>query len=152
MDPATSPMNFTRRKRIALELLGPPLLGVIYFAANMVLVVTHPPPGTKASPLTELFIWTMVMVANAYFWAGIPSLIYMLIMEWCFAHGLDPQSWLSVGLSSALGFLSGVCVNLLLDAAHTFGSPFPAIGVAVGFALGWLIRRLSEPKPARAGL
>ncbi|HTL68683.1 MAG TPA: hypothetical protein VL200_13555 [Lacunisphaera sp.] len=142
-------MNFTRRKRIALELLGPPPLGVICYSAVWLVMIIRYSHRTGHWPpfdLAAIAIWAVVMVLYAYLFTGMQSLIYMLIMEWRFARGLDPRGWPSVGLSSMLGLISGAAVIPFFGFRPAdLGFIFTTIGLAVGFTLGWLIRRWSAP-------
>ncbi len=146
-------MTFTRGKRIALEVLGPPLLGgaaATLWAWGM-MVYRNPHNfetfGAMAAQLSALpWLWLLYGVM-AFPMSGIQTILYAAIMEWRFSRGLDPHSWRSVALSTVLGYASGAVI------AFGYGYErketwyfFNSLGLAVGFVLGWLIRRLS-PKP-----
>lgn len=141
-------MNFTRRKRIALELLGPPLLGALYWAESWLLMMaTQRPPNVKWPDWNTAAIaaWSVIMIIYAYLFAGLPSLAYTVIMEWRFVRGLDPRGSQSIGLSAILGLLSGVVIGSPFGfrMGHDFEFVFGWFGLTVGFTLGWLIRQWS---------
>ncbi len=144
-------MKFTRGKRIALEVLGPPFLGAILmttvFAAMAVAEALE--KGEFRHRLEQVAQVTLMAVFVAYILAGIQSVLYALVMEWRFARGLDPRSWKSVGLSCTLGFLSGAVIVLPMGWGRQLLNPwlwliYGGLGLLVGFALGLLIRRLSR--------
>jgi hypothetical protein len=147
-------MKFTRRKRIALELLGPPLLaaGSLDIVGCIVDAWIGHLNFTAENWFGQIFGWGLVMLIYAYLFAGIPSIIYAAVMEWRFARGLDPKSWRTVGWSSVLGVLSGVEIGACLS---RFGGPpgfwvfYGGLGLAVGFVLGLLIKRWSAQPEAR---
>jgi hypothetical protein len=93
-------MTFTRGKRIALELLGPPALGATLMIALMagITVVETIEKGDVLQRLKELAQGTVFVAVFAYMLAGAQSILYACIMEWRFARGLDPRSWRSVVL------------------------------------------------------
>jgi hypothetical protein len=146
-------MKLTRPKRIALELLGPPLLGTIFLlgisqAIAVWYAVQHrlPPPGWGS-----ISIQTMGgVLIGAYLYAGIPSIIYTWIMEWRFNRGLNPVSWGTVLWSSFLGFLSGAGIVVAFDGYGWHGPVafFGGTGCTVGFSLGLLIKVGSTEKKA----
>lgn len=85
----------------------------------------------------------MIVTIYACFFAGLPSLFYTAIMEWSFAHGLDPAGWKSVALSSLLGYGSGHGIIAVLSGRWwdpASGSIFGSIGLTVGFLIGMTIR------------
>jgi hypothetical protein len=137
-------MRLTREKRIALELLGPPVLGggmaaawaVVDLARNANVPVTNALIAAPALVLLYL-VFVIPMI-------GIQAGAYALVMEWRFARGLDPRSWGTVGLSTALGFVSGIVVALVygMDRKDTWYL-FNSVGLTVGFVLGMLIKRWS---------
>ena len=144
-------MKFTRGKRIALEVLGPPALGAAIMTSVIAVfaIAEAAEKGAALQRLKELAQAGTVAVVFAYMLAGAQSIFYAFIMEWRFARGLDPRSWRSVGLSSALGFLSGAVIVLslgwrsdLLNAWLWFA--YGGLGLLVGFTLGLLIKRLSR--------
>lgn len=140
-------MKFTRRKRIALEVLGPPALGAFLTSAILAVValVDALEEGDYGHQLTQVAELAILAVMFGYMLAGVQSILYALIMEWRFARGLDPRSWRSVGLSTVLGFASGGVIVVI------FGWPmewlpwlyYGGTGTVVGFTLGVLIKWLS---------
>ncbi len=148
-------MTFTRRKRIALEALGPPVLGgaaatgwawgaTVYHSLYR-LETGEDWAATLGLMPTYWFLYGMMAIPMS----GIQAILYAAIMEWCFARGLDPRSWRSVALSTLLGFAAGaiIAVGYGYERKETWYF-FNSLGVVVGFVLGWLIRRLS----AKSGL
>lgn len=138
-------MRFTRNKRIALEILSPPALG-----AGWWVLATMPHVTWTAEGLVGHFGLVVVVTGYAYWFAGIPSLVYAAIMEWRFARGLDPRGWRSVGLSAVLGFISGGGIMVCLGWRRLW-DPVPWLifgggGAVVGFILGLLIKRLSSER------
>jgi hypothetical protein len=142
-------MTFTRGKRIALELLGPPALGATLMIALMagITVVETIEKGDVLQRLKELAQGTVFVAVFAYMLAGAQSILYACIMEWRFARGLDPRSWRSVVLSS--GLASGAAIMLVIGWRSDLHAQwlwvfYGGIGLLVGFSLGLLIRRLSR--------
>jgi hypothetical protein len=146
-------MNFTRGKRIALEVLGPPLLGgaaATLWAWGMMVyrnLYTIETFGAMAAQLSALPSLWLLYGVFAFPMMGVQAILYAAIMEWCFSRGLDPRSWRSVALSTGLGFASSAVIGFGYgyERKETWYF-FNGFGLAVGFVLGWLIRRLS-PKP-----
>jgi hypothetical protein len=143
-------MKLTRGKRIALELIGPPILGVI---VSLVMTEGHALWAFAQGDRRWLHegglfkdIWLILLIA--YVFAGLQSIVYTLVMEWLFSTGLDPRSWRSVVWSTALGFLSGAAIVAAYGWGRTdlFESwlSFGGIGTAVGCGMGLLIKRLSR--------
>ncbi len=143
----------TRRKRIALELLGPPLLGaalVVLLQGGAALGEVVMKDGSWQSILPILSM-VPIVVLFAYAMTMIQSILYTVVMEWRFARGLDPRSWNSVGLSSLLGFASGAAICM----AYGFERSdlrflwlfYAGIGLVVGILLGLLIKVLSPKEP-----
>jgi len=144
-------MKLTRGKRIALELLGPGLLGAASSGVAGAIIFAAKRGFTADSiqfGLMNLVTWPVV-IPFAYVFAAVPSLAYAGIMEGCFASGLKPDSGRAVALSTGLGLASGAS----MAAAYGFDRPdgrflwtyFPGIGFAVVLSLGLIIRRLSKP-------
>lgn len=152
-------MKLTRGRRIALELLGPPLAGGVlvtiwawsrqaYFSMYQYESIWEAAGLLCAIPamwlLYGMFAFPMV---------GLQAAGYTAIMEWRFSRGLDPRSWRSVVLSSVLGYLSG------LPLAFGYGYErkdtwylFNVLGVVVGLGLGLLIRKwTAHPNQRSAG-
>jgi hypothetical protein len=143
-------MKLTRRKRVALELLGPPIIGatgLLLFSFAMAL------PGAiaKHDLLHELKQSGPIIImtyAFAFVFSGIQSIFYTLIMEWRFARGLNPGSWPAVSWSTGLGFAAGAAICLAYgfhrsDALFLW-LYFGGIGTAVGFVLGLVIKMFSS--------
>ena len=92
------------------------------------------------------------MLLFAYMFVGVQSILFATIMEWQFAHGLDPRSWQSVKLSALLGFASGLMIALVFGFSASkridplFLLFWAGTGVAVGFTLGLLIKILSPER------
>jgi hypothetical protein len=142
-------MKITRPKRIALELLGPPAIGVMVVVAvteGHALWAFAQGDGSwlRQGGLFKDF-WILILIA--YVFAGLQSLVYTLVMEWRFSHGLDPRSGRAVVWSTTLGFLSGAAIVLAygLDRSDQISIClfFGGIGTAVGYVMGLLIRWLS---------
>jgi len=142
-------MKLTRGKRIALELLGPPLLGVIVLMAiSYAQTLWIALQDWKTPKLEPGLLKPLGLLIVAYLFAGIPSVIYTFVMEWSFAKGLDPESGRTMQLSAYLGTMAGISIGLLIGAFH-FDSTFwlmGGIGLIVGFLMGLLIRHGSTEK------
>lgn len=146
-------MPLTRRKRIALELLGPAFIGAAPFIvalAGFSLWETFTKNQPWKFPLEALQGIGMILLV-AYVCVGIQSILFTAILEWQFARGLDPRSWRAVGLSSLLGLASGAVVALAYgfkrDDQLGLWLFWGGFGLAVGFTLGLLIKWRS-PKTA----
>ena len=149
-------MKLTRGKRIALELLGPPMIG----ATGLILIsfaMALPGAITKHDlmhELKQLGAGILMIYVFAFIFSGLQSIFYAMIMEWHFAHGVNPHSWSSVGWSTGLGFAAGAAICLVygFDRSDTLALwlYFGGIGTAVGFVLGVVIKTLS-PKSATEG-
>lgn len=142
----------TRKQRIALEILGPPLLGgtlaavyawgfFIYKSIQQEQLLAVGPNLIGVIPGLILFYAAFAFPAS-----GVQALLYAAIMEWCFSRGLDPRSWRSVALSTLLGFASGavLAVGYGFERKGTWYG-FNGLGLAVGLTLGLLIWRFSRP-------
>ena len=138
-------MKFTKKKRIALELLGPPFIGAAPFLVWDIFTNSR---GWKFSPEALLGVGLVLYVA--YLCVGIQSILFTVVMEWRFARGLDPRSWQSVSLSTLLGFGSGAVVALAYGSTGNdhFGPWlfWAGLGLAVGLTMGLLIKALSKEK------
>lgn len=141
-------MITTRKQRIAVEVLGPPLLGWVliygfFFTSALWNAIEQGHVFAWQSPtLSEIGVG----LAVAYWVAGIPSVFYTLVMEWRFARGLNPRSWNSVCLSSLLGLLSGCALLFVASGREWKLEATVACGIAgsaVGFMLGVVIKKTS---------
>jgi len=140
-------MKLARRQRIALELLGPPLLGgamaALWTWSTLVFrVVREESFWAVGRHLNTIPVLLLTYVVFAFPAIGIQAGCYAAIMEWRFSRGLAPGSWRSVALSTLLGFLSGLPLALGYgyenkDTWYLFNF----LGPAVGLGLGLLIRR-----------
>jgi hypothetical protein len=129
------------RVRITAEILSPPLVAVFVYSL-VVFTFTRDAVAIQAFPLMLLF---------AYIFAGIPSIVFAIVMEIAFRRGLKVRSWRTVLLASGLGLVSGIVVALCwargLDNRHSAFSLFPALGCFTGFAVGFIVRTLAPREP-----
>lgn len=142
----------TRAGRIAMEVLGPPLLALIYLNLYAWLSLQFPHQEwseTATMTLGRMSYWNefnFFSIALAYIVGGCPALFYATVMEAVYAKGLSPRSWWTVGLSTLLGPIAGVAINLAFRTSITeiFGSQLtlPGVGLAVGLTLGIVIKFL----------
>lgn len=151
-------MTFTRGKRIALELLGPPILGgaaaTLWAWSSLVHQSLHRYVSlVEAADLLVALpgLW-LLYGTFAFPMIGLQAMGYTAIMEWRFSRGLDPCGWRSVALSTVLGYASGavLAVGYGYERKETWYF-FNGLGLAVGFVLGRLIRRLSAKSSSTAG-
>ena len=145
-------MPLTHRKRIALELFGPAIIGASPFivaAAGLSLWKTITSNQSWEFPFKVLQA-AGAFLLYAYLVVGIQSILFTAIMEWRFTFGLNPQSWQSVTLSALLGFASGSIIALAFGSSASERNSqllvWGGIGLAVGFTCGLLIKILSKPK------
>lgn len=136
--------------RIAIEALGPPLLGGLMLggvvAGGKLFSGGHGSKNPVAN-IADAAIMIGYVVVVAYLIAGIPSQIYMAIMETCFARGLSPASWRTVWLSAALGAIAGVSMITVVNREGYEPAMFvlwAVPGLLVGGSLGLIIRHLSK--------
>jgi len=138
-----------RSTRIALELLGPPLLGAL------LLWLTVLPIDGSFGAGVDWWVMLSWMVLWAYLFAGIPSILYTLTMEVAFAKGLNAGRWPATAFSGLLGAGAGVSMVLVLmgwqfDAAVLLR--FGELGLTVGLVLGLVIKFSSaQKKPGAEG-
>lgn len=129
-----------RPARIALEVLGPPLLtGTILEIVALV--------SLREVGALKLFV---LFVAFAYFVAGIPSLLFAVLMELAFSRGLRPDGLRAVALAAVLGGASGLPIDMTLAGAVKVRPNalfFMALGFVVGGLIGVLVRARSRPPP-----
>lgn len=137
-----------RWRRVLLELFGPPALGAMVFWLFAVGgSVSDWFEGRRALRPVELAQAWLFLTLFAYFFAGLQSIIYTVVLEWRFSRGLDPASWLTVAWSTVLGWLSGVAIVVVLGPMQADGIAWlvwGGLGAIVGFVNGALIRRLSR--------
>lgn len=149
-----------RWQRVALEVLGPPLLAAVILFAVVVLSELWAGHHSYGSAWAKSLLgYLLVYLAFAYLIAGIPSVIYTLVMEWNFAHGLNPRSGRAVALSSLLGAVSGaamIAVIHLISDSRPFGAEqwlvlagFSALGLTVGAIIGGFTRWRTRVNEAR---
>lgn len=137
-----------RWRRVLLELFGPPALGAMVFWLFAVGgSVSDWFEGRRALRPVELAQAWLLLTLFAYFFAGLQSIIYTVVLEWRFSRGLDPASWLTVAWSTVLGWLSGAAIVVVLGPSQADGIAWlvwSGLGAIVGFVNGTLIRRLSR--------
>lgn len=153
-------MKLTRRDRITLELLGPPLLGGAaagVWAWSVLVCHSVPRPQSFWAAAAQLgsfpVVWVVYTVC-AFPRVGLQAACYAAIMEWAFSAGLSPRSWRAFTLSILLGCLSGLPLALGygFERKDTWYF-FSIVGPTVGAVLGLLIRRGSRcsdssPRPS----
>jgi hypothetical protein len=135
-----------RAKRIALEILGPPLLGASIPILWTTLAILWRSLATGKSPrfppdLSTAAAFTFLF---AFLLGGLPSILHMALMEWRFSRGLDPASWRAAIISTASGTLWGI---LIAASYGSFSRDYPILlpmGTAVGFLMGFLVKQLSQ--------
>ena len=146
-------MKLTRKKRIALELLGPPALGagiptILFGGASLIESLIK---GSSIGHLKDVGSVAALYFFYAYFIVGLQSILYTVIMERRFKHGLDPCSWRMVRMSSLLGFGSGAILAVFaINDPKIMGGIvliMGGLGLVVGFLIGLLIKWWSAEKP-----
>jgi hypothetical protein len=151
-----------RWHRVAAEVLGPPLLAaVILFGVVVLSELSGVQRSYGWAWAKSLLSYLLLYIVFAYLIAGIPSVIYALVMEWVFARGLNPTSACAVALSSALGALSGaamIAVLHLMSDSSQFGAEkwlvlagFSALGLVVGAIMGVFVRWRTRVNVVRRG-
>lgn len=140
-----------RIKRIALEVLAPPALGAALMSAWAIpAMLTESAARQSWGEMLSQGAAAFVMVLlYAYAFAGVPSVVYAILMEWYFSRGLDPRGWPAVGFSTLLGCLSGAAILLVMTQGNFerwFWSSWfwCGLGAVVGFFNGALIRALAR--------
>ncbi len=130
-----------RPLRILLEVLGPPFLGGVIIMGVLLGIEGE---GLDVGTLGCVFL---AFMCGSYFIAGIPSILYTVVMESRFARGLDPGTWRSVGWSSLLGLASGALMAgwfatsaAGLKVAIWAMTSLGALGLVVGFLMGMAIK------------
>jgi hypothetical protein len=124
--------NGSRTSRILTGLFAPPILGGLFwmsfvlYEAVMDGILNLDSPAEYARVLPWMFLW-------AFFFAGIQSLVYSLLMEFV-ARPKTKRRTDFILYSSLLGLLSGFVVFFLLRE-----KAIPMIGFLVGLAVALLI-------------
>ena len=136
--------RMTTRRRVAIEVFLPPLLGGIAAVA----------PGIYFQP-QNLLLSVAVYVAGGYYVATLPSIACAACMEGAFRLGLDPKSKSSIALSSLLGLLAGIAIVLVgawqknhVPAMEDFYFCAP-VGIVAGALVGWIVRTLERQDERR---
>lgn len=135
----------TRTRRIAFEILSPPLIATFLMATD----------GRSPDTLLIKIFGFPVMLFYAYVFGIIPSVVYALVMEtWIRLKGHQKFGvFLTVLISSLLGLLSGYAV-FFLSRPLTQGSSADLkwlmgigiqTGVSAGFLIAWCLQTL-KPK------
>jgi hypothetical protein len=142
-------MKLTRGKRIALELLGPPILGAMGTTGWALATLTLRQEdsgrdggigGMLPNAIPLLFLYLM----GAFLGSGFQAFLYAAIMEWSFARGLDPRSCRMVAQSTVLGWAAGAAVAFGYGYARDdTWYLFNTLGPLIGLILGLAIRRWS---------
>jgi hypothetical protein len=134
-----------KKMRMVFEIFAPPIIAVAGLLTWDGLSSLRWPEWNVA----------LVMLAYAYFFAGVPSVIYALMMEKAFAQGVPPGSWASVGRSTGLGLAAGAVIGAgmgflmsgftlegMLGMTAIFGAIFMVIGLGVGLIMGLILKFL----------
>lgn len=131
-----------RPARILLELLAPAAIASLLLAAGWATA------ELDAEPLRAL----PFLLAFAYAFAAIPSLLFTLAMEVAFSRGLDPSSGRAVRFAALLGLLGGAAIALAFGPRGALQNLalFSALGAATGALVGLLVRARSTRPPAPA--
>lgn len=137
-----------RPVRIALNIVGPPLIASLLLIATALLAI----PFTGSSRPGELADAAGVIpfvLFFAYMLAGIPSIIHAALMEWLY-HRYPAHTWKACAVSGVSGALAGILIDLtFLIASWRNGIDgwlffYPTIGLIVGLLLGIAVKLLSE--------
>jgi hypothetical protein len=120
-----------RPARFAMELLLPPIMGASPFLAFALL-------------FGQLEV-ALGILTFAYLMAGIPSLVFAVILELAFMAGLDPRGEGLVRLASWLGLAAGLAMAAFAGDFTTFILLAP-LGIAGGAFTALIIRRWSRPR------
>ncbi len=145
----------TRRKRILIELLAPPPLGALLLLAPWLIQSAYAQGfGSPLELLSALVGLVPFATFISYLFAGIPSIIFTVLMECGFFLGLNPASWRVLGYSTILGGFMGYSLPLIASEAHqdSIGIDEARLGVTglmVGFIVGLMIKIASANKQKR---
>ncbi len=140
----------TRFSRIFLELVGPPVLGAIYYFLYCLIASGGHFPGVPIREVRDDFGLAIIAAGLV---AGLPAIGFTIIMEVMFALGLDPRSARTVWLAALLGLAAGFAVNVLLvNWAVLMFCFFLGLGLSVGATIGFIIKTCTRPPKAQATL
>ncbi len=135
--------------------MTPPLAVFLWLLFALILGTAEEGFGSLPALLEYLFIIVLAMLFS-YFYAGIPTIVYTLMMEWRFARGLNPASRQMVRYSTMLGGIIGSSFSIVSlfkeQSLHADFGDFATFlygvslitapaGMAVGYIIGTLIRR-----------
>lgn len=129
-------LRSTRRRRIAIEFLLPPLVATVLAA---LIAVLRDPREIPTIPWSEFLGGVLAVLVVAYVVASIPSALFTIVMEVAFAKGLSPGSWAVVALAAGLGLLSGAGI-VGFDPSYGAFNGLVILGVATGTIVGLLVR------------
>ncbi len=145
--------GFSRKKRIAWQVLAPAPLGVavmVFPSAFWNAFFRADAPQVDWLQVGLVFV---IYAFAAYIIAGIPSVIFAVLMEWAFALGLAPNSWVAVVLAGALGALAGVTMiavpsGFVIPAGQIgivamFGTAGCCVGLIIGVVTKWKSRSVT---------
>lgn len=134
-----------RLARIAIQVLGPPLLTfILYFALNPIEQISAIAYGQWHFNEDMLTLVWLCLIAG---WVGC---VYTVAMEVLFSRILLPESWSTVAVSAGFGVLAGSCLGGVAykisgSHAHIGLILIPALAGAVfGFVVGGIVRLLSK--------
>ena len=124
-----------RLLRVLIEVLCPPLLGTLGFLWIVSLSARDNGQLLHAFPY---------IILAGYVGAGIPSMLFAVIMEIAFARGLPVRSWRTVLVAAGLGLFSGAAIGVVISIGpaggfQVLGFTLP-IGVVVGTLTGLILR------------
>jgi hypothetical protein len=135
--------GITRRQRIALMVLVPPLVGGAMLVLSMPAFIS-----TGAIPFLQV---VPVALLLAFLFGVPPSLLFALIMEVAFTRRLDPRRWAAPLLATALGATTGVGVGAFVVRVFRGGQTggirvfLVAAGAAAGLVVALAIRAGTPP-------
>jgi uncharacterized protein (TIGR01777 family) len=152
-------------KRVMWEFFGTPAIGACLMTlwAGWEMASHAPSFSARLSAFFAAMLYLPIYLAFGYLFAGLPALIYTLVMEFLFARGLNPRSGVVVVASTLLGLLSGFAICGTLTG---FSEPKPndnewwrvmkyfcSVGSLVGLISGAIItgRARSRTKRIRSG-
>lgn len=136
-----------RPVRIAFNALAPPQVASLLLFATAVIFIPHS-ASTQPGELAAAANFVPYVLIYAYLFAGIPSFIHAIFLEWLYHHH-PANTWKACFASGASGALAGVlidCVFLITSqrtAVDEWVLFFPAVGLADGLVLGVAVKFLS---------